>query len=73
MTARLSSDALHERARAVVRAFERGHPPTESFDSLAVDLVRHQAAYVPGYAQSKSSTRVSNVIAPVARSCVSNR
>jgi hypothetical protein len=51
MTARLSSDALHERARAMVRAFERGHPPTESFDSLAVDLVRHQAAYVPGYAR----------------------
>jgi hypothetical protein len=51
MTARLASDALHARARAMVRAFRVGQPPAESFDALAVDLARHQAAHVPGYAR----------------------
>jgi hypothetical protein len=44
------SEALHDRARAMVRAFERGTPPPEPFDSLAVELARFQAAHVPGYA-----------------------
>jgi hypothetical protein len=35
----------------MVRAFERGTPPPEPFDSLAVDLARFQAAHVPGYAR----------------------
>jgi hypothetical protein len=51
MTARPSSDALHARARAMMRAFQCRHPPPESFDALAVDLARHQAAHVPGYAR----------------------
>jgi hypothetical protein len=45
------SDALHGRARAMVNAFERGAPAPESFDHLAVDLARFQAAHVPGYAR----------------------
>jgi phenylacetate-coenzyme A ligase PaaK-like adenylate-forming protein len=45
------SDALHGRARAMVRAFERGAHPPESFDALAIDLARFQAAHVPGYAR----------------------
>jgi hypothetical protein len=45
------SDALHERARAAARAFERGVAPPESFDSLASDLARFQAERVPGYAR----------------------
>jgi hypothetical protein len=45
------SDALHARARGFVRAFEAGHPMPESFDALACDLARYQAAHVPGYAR----------------------
>jgi len=45
------SQALHERARAMVRAFERGAAPPESFDALAVDLARFQAQSVQGYAR----------------------
>ena len=43
------SDALHVRVRAVVRAFACGETAPESFDDLAVDIARFQAAYVPGY------------------------
>jgi hypothetical protein len=43
------SGRLHARARAMVRAFEAGAAMPESFDALAVDLVRFQAARVPGY------------------------
>ncbi len=46
-----ASIALHARARALVRAFERGAPPPEPFDSLACDLARFQARAVPGYAR----------------------
>jgi hypothetical protein len=35
----------------MVRAFERGDAPPESFDSLAADLARFQAAHVSGYAR----------------------
>jgi len=45
------SEALHERVRAMVRAFERGVAPPESFDDLAVSLARFQAVRVPGYAR----------------------
>ena len=45
------SSALHERARAMARAFEKHQPPPESFDSLAADLARFQAEHVPGYAR----------------------
>lgn len=45
------SDALHERARGFVRAFEAGAPMPESFDALATDLARFQAAHVAGYAR----------------------
>jgi acyl-protein synthetase LuxE len=45
------SCVLHERARAMVRAFEKGQPMPESFDSLAADLARFQAENVPGYAR----------------------
>ncbi len=45
------SDALHERARAMARAFERHEPRPEPFDSLARDLARFQAEHVPGYAR----------------------
>jgi hypothetical protein len=45
------SEALHQRVRALVRAFERGEAMPEAFDSLAVDLAAFQAAHVPGYAR----------------------
>jgi Acyl-protein synthetase, LuxE len=45
------ADALHARARAFVRAFERGDSPPESFDALALDLARFQASRSPGYAR----------------------
>ena len=45
------SDALHERARAFVGAFERGDAMPETFDALAADLARFQAKHVPGYAR----------------------
>ncbi len=43
------SDALHARARAFVAAYEAGAAMPESFDDLACDLARFQAANVPGY------------------------
>jgi hypothetical protein len=46
-----ASDALHVRARAMIEAFEAGRPSPEPFDALAADLVRFQAARVPGYAR----------------------
>jgi hypothetical protein len=46
-----ASDALHERALGFVHAFEAGRPMPESFDALASDLARFQAAHVPGYAR----------------------
>lgn len=45
-----ASDALHARALAFVRAFERGQRAPEPFDALAADLVRFQARHVGGYA-----------------------
>ncbi|WP_394843383.1 acyl-protein synthetase [Pendulispora brunnea] len=48
---RNESEALHERARAFVRAFDEGNPMPEPFDALASDLARFQARYVPGYAK----------------------
>jgi acyl-CoA synthetase (AMP-forming)/AMP-acid ligase II len=46
-----ASDALHARARAMVRAFEEGAAMPESFDALAADLAAFQASRVPGYAR----------------------
>ena len=43
------SAALHERARAFVRATSEGAEAPESFDALAVELGRFQAKHVPGY------------------------
>ncbi len=51
MDARERSEALHERARAFVSAFERTAPMPEPFDSLAADIARFQADCVPGYAR----------------------
>jgi len=45
------SEALHARARSMVRAFERRAAMPESFDTLAVDLARFQERTVPGYAR----------------------
>jgi hypothetical protein len=47
----LTSDELHRRARAFVHAFETGGHPPESFDALACDLARFQAAHIEGYAR----------------------
>jgi hypothetical protein len=47
----VQSEALHARARAMVRAFEEGAEMPESFDALAVDIARFQAAHVSGYAR----------------------
>jgi hypothetical protein len=46
---RARSDSLHERVRAMVRAFEGQRPLPEPFDALAVDLAAFQATNVPGY------------------------
>jgi acyl-CoA synthetase (AMP-forming)/AMP-acid ligase II len=51
MNAQRQSEELHERARAMVRAFERRQPMPEAFDALAVDLARFQQAQVEGYAR----------------------
>src|SRR5260221_8174476 len=51
MTGVEDSDALHRRARAMVRAFERGARMPETFDALACDLARFQCEHVPGYAR----------------------
>ena len=45
------SDALHDRARAFVAAFEAGAAMPEPFDRLACELARFQASRVPGYAK----------------------
>lgn len=44
------SDALHTRVRAFITASLRGEP-TESFDALALDLARFQAAHIPAIAR----------------------
>lgn len=67
MTAARESDALHERARAFVRAFERGASMPEPFDALATDLARFQARYVPGYARLCAARGVDT--ARIARAC----
>jgi len=51
VTPRDQSDALHGRVRASIRAFARGEPPPESFDTIAVDLVAFQTERIPGYAR----------------------
>jgi hypothetical protein len=45
----LESEALHERVRTMVHAFEHARPAPEPFDTIAADLARFQAAHVPGY------------------------
>jgi hypothetical protein len=52
------SEALHARARTMVRAFEQGVAMPESFDALAIDLVRFQAKTIPGYARLCSARGV---------------
>jgi hypothetical protein len=49
MNAVADSEALHARVRGMVRAFECGDAIGESFDALAVDLARFQAAHISGY------------------------
>jgi hypothetical protein len=49
--ARAASDALHARAQAMIRAYERSQPASETFGDLALALARFQAARVPGYAR----------------------
>jgi hypothetical protein len=51
VSALVESERLHERARAMVRAFESAAPMPEPFDMLAADLARFQASRVPGYAR----------------------
>jgi hypothetical protein len=51
MGAREASDRLHARARARIDAYARGGAAPESFDALAADLARFQAAHVAGYAR----------------------
>lgn len=45
------SEFLHIRVRALVRAFEQNRPLAETFDALGVDILRHQAEHIPGYAR----------------------
>ena len=46
-----ASDRLHRRARALVSAFASGGQAPETFDQLACDLGRYQAAHVEGFAR----------------------
>ncbi len=45
------SSILHGRARALVAAFEAGLAAPESFDTLACDIARFQAAHIEGFAR----------------------
>lgn len=45
------SSLLHARARAMIAAFESNAAPPESFDALACDLARYQAARIEGFAR----------------------
>jgi len=45
------SNALHDRVRAFARASGAGTAPGESFDALAVDIAKYQAAHIPGVAR----------------------
>jgi hypothetical protein len=53
-----ASEALHARARAMIRAYESSAPMPEPFDALAADLARFQAEHVPGYARLCASRAV---------------
>ena len=44
-------EALHDRARAQVTAFVEGAGPPETFDALACELARYQAAHSEGFAR----------------------
>lgn len=52
------SSTLHQRARALVSAFERGEDASADFDSLAIDLARYQAEHAPGFARLCSARGV---------------
>ena len=49
MSTLTESEALHARVRAMIRAFEERERLPESFDAVAADLARFQAAHVAGY------------------------
>ncbi len=51
----------------MVRAFERAEPMPESFEDLAVELARFQAAHVPGYARLCAARGVAP--SSIARAC----
>jgi hypothetical protein len=51
------SDALHERARAFIAAFELGAPMPEPFDALARDIAAFQAKHIPGYAKLRAARK----------------
>ena len=51
MPVELSSAALHARSTAFAGAFVAGAEPPESFDALAGDLARYQAAHSEGFAR----------------------
>lgn len=55
---KVASATLHERARAFVDAFEAGGAPPESFDTLACDIARFQAATSTGFARLCRARRV---------------
>lgn len=52
------SKNLHARAQAFVRAYMADAPMPETFDALACDLARFQAAQIPGYARLCARHRV---------------
>jgi hypothetical protein len=51
MDALTESRALHDRVRAMIRAFEVGIAMPEPFDVLAAEVARFQAKHVAGYAR----------------------
>jgi hypothetical protein len=44
---RAERSELHRRVRAFITKSVRGEAPAETFDTLALDIARHQAAHVP--------------------------
>jgi hypothetical protein len=59
------SNALHARVRILACDWAAGTVPRESFDTLALDIARYQAAYIPGVARlvAARSADLSNVTA----------
>ncbi len=64
---RASREHLHQRVRAFIEASEKGAAPAETFDSLGLDIARHQAEHVPVYRRLVASRGCDPRSAPMVR------